>query len=176
MKKIFLTFAAFSFGATVAFAQTEQGTPAESQNELQVEKLSNSVAEEGKKEIDMTQLPAAVQEAFKNSEFKDWEVAAIYEVEAAKENMAATTETPAEGPVYEISLISKDMKDEIKDTEETIADEQEDAAEEEVAVTTETVKVEVPSLALRYDQEGNLIEQKQLKGDGSLEEVDEIEE
>ncbi|WP_017731377.1 hypothetical protein [Nafulsella turpanensis] len=171
MKKIFLTFAAFSFGATVAFAQTEQETPVEPQSELQVEKLSNSVAEEGKKEIDMAQLPAAVQEAFENSEFNDWEVAAVYEVEAVNENMAATTEAPAEGPVYEISLISKDMKDEIKDTEEAIADEQEEAVEEEeIAVTTETVEVKVPSLALRYDQEGTLIEQKQLKAEEEIEE------
>lgn len=176
MKKIFLTFAAFSFGASVAFAQTEQETPIEAQDELQVEKLSNSVAVDGKKEIDMNLLPAAVKEAFENSEFKDWKVAAVYEVEAGagNENMAATSEAATEGPVYEISLISKDMKDEIQDAEEEIADEQEDAVEEdEVNITTETVELKVPALSLTYDQEGKLLEQKQLKVEEKLEEIEE---
>ena len=175
MKKIFLTFAAFTFGASVAFAQTEQKKPVEAQDELQVEKLSNSVAEEGKTEIDLQQLPAAVLEAFESSEFNDWEVAAVYEVEAGaeKENMSAAPEANTEGPTYEISLISKDMKDEMKDTEEAIADEQEEAVEEEeIAVSTETVDVKVPALSLRYDQEGTLLEQKQLKGSEELEEIE----
>ena len=174
MKKIFLTFAAFTFGASVAFAQTEQEKPVEAQDELQVEKLSNSAAEEGKKEIDLNQLPAAVLEAFESSEFNDWEVAAVYEVEAANENMAATPQANTEAPVYEISLISKDMKDEIQDTEEAIADEQEDAVEEnQTVVSTETVEAKVPSLSLRYDQEGTLLEQKQVKGNEELEEIEE---
>ena len=176
MKKIFLTFAAFTFGASVAFAQTDTEAPVESQDELQVEKLSNNAVAEGKKEIDISQLPAAVQDAFKNSEFKDWEVAAVYEVEAGAEqteNMAISTEATTEGPTYEISLVSKDMKDEIKDTQEAIADEQEDAKEEgDVEVTTETVSVKVPAVSLHYDQEGKLLKQEEQKPENELDEME----
>jgi hypothetical protein len=178
MKKIFLTFAVFGFGATVAFAQTNPEVETDQpQTELQVEKLSNSAEMEGKKKIEMSELPAAVQEAFQNSEFKDWEVAEIYEVEATQEeniNMSATAEESAssEGVTYEINLISKDMKDEIEDSEEAVAEEQEEAVEENVEATTETVEVEVPALLLQYDKEGKLLKQEEQKSDNKLEELE----
>lgn len=175
MKKIFLTFAVFGFGATAAFAQTNPEVETDQpQTELQVEKLSNSTAMEGKKEIEMSELPAAVQEAFQNSEFKDWEVAAIYEVEATQEeniNLSATPEESAasEEATYEISLISNDMKDEIEDSEEAVTEEQEEAVEENVEATTKTVEVEVPALLLQYDKEGKLLKQEEQKNDSQLE-------
>jgi hypothetical protein len=178
MKKIFLTFAVFGFGATVAFAQTNPEVETEqAQTELQVEKLSNSAEMEGKKKIEMSELPAAVQEAFQNSEFKDWEVAEIYEVEASQEeniNMSATAEESAssEDVTYEINLISKDMKDEIEDSEEAVAEEQEEAVEENVEATTETIEVEVPALLLEYDKEGKLLKQEEQKSDNKLEELE----
>lgn len=180
MKKIFLTFAVVGFGATVAFAQvTPEPETEQQQEELQVEKLSNSAEMEGKKKIEMSELPLAVQEAFQNSEFKEWEVAAIYEVEAVPEgegniNMNATPEenVASEDVTYEISLISKDMKDEIQDTEEAVSEEQEEAVEENVEVTTETVQVEIPALLLQYDKEGKLLKQEEQKNDGQLEELE----
>lgn len=182
MKKIFLTFAVFGFGATVAFAQTTPEVETEQpQEELQVEKLSNTAEMEGKKKIEMSELPAAVQEAFQNSEFNDWEIAAIYVVEATQEeniNLSATPEENAapEDVTYEISLISKDMKDEIEDTEEVVAEEQEEATEEiveeKVEVTTETVEVEIPALLLQYDKEGNLLKQEEQKSDSKIEELE----
>ncbi len=178
MKKIFLTFAVFGLGATAAFAQTTPEVETEQpQTELQVEKLSNAAEMEGKKEIEMSELPAAVQEAFQNSEFKDWEVAAIYEVEAAQEEniqLSNTAEENAasEGVTYEISLISNDMQDEIEDSEEAIAEEQEEAVEENVEATTATVEVKVPAILLQYDTEGKLLKQEEQKSDNGLEEVE----
>jgi hypothetical protein len=178
MKKIFLTFAVFGFGATVAFAQTNPEVETDQpQTELQVEKLSNSTEMEGKKKIEMSELPAAVQEAFQNSEFKDWEVAEIYEVEATQEeniNLSATSEESAssEEVTYEISLLSKDMKDEIEDSQEAVAEGQEEAVEENVEATTETIEVEVPALLLQYDKEGKLLKQEEQKSDNKLEELE----
>lgn len=183
MKKIFLTFAVVGFGATVAFAQvTPEPETEHQQEELKIEKLSNSAEMEGKKKIEMSELPLAVQEAFQNSEFNEWEVAAIYEVDASQEgmegdeniNLSATPEeaVTSEDVTYEISLISKDMKDEIEDTQEAVTEEQEEATEENVVVTTETVEVKIPALLLQYDKEGKLLKQEEQKNDGQLEELE----
>ena len=169
MKKVFLSITALTFGASVAFAQTNETEVQQNQNsDLQIERLSNSPEEAGKKKIELGELPSAVHEAFKESEFKDWEVQEVYELSApATEGQEMTSDAgiaPAgEEAAYEIRLISKDMKDEISDSQEAIEDVQEDAAEadeaEEANVSTETVKVEVPAVVLQFDKEGNLIKQ-----------------
>lgn len=181
MKKILLSITALTFGATVAFAQTEIETP-ETQQETQSEEIAverlTSESEAGKRKIEMTELPASVQEAFQNSEFKDWEVAEIYEVGAAITEDATvdpsttTPEDAAQGIAtseasYEILVISKDMKDEIEDTQETIQEETEEILEEGEAaeVSTETVKVEIPAVVLKYDNQGQLLEQKEQKSE-----------
>lgn len=187
MKKILLSLTALTFGASVAFAQTEMEaeTQQETQEiqetqteELQIERLSNNSEASDKKKIEMSELPEAVQEAFQNSEFADWEVSGIYEVgtqaaeapetevmEPAATEEAAVTEPASEETSYEILLISKDMKDEIKDTQEAVQEENEDAAEDgEAAVSTENVAVEIPGVVLKYDSEGQLISQEDQKG------------
>lgn len=200
MKKILLSLTVLTFGASAAFAQTETETETqldtqtemevETQQEiqtedLQIERLSNKAEASDKREIEMSELPAAVQEAFQNSEFADWEVSGIYETAAPSEEApaeaaeteimepateeaaaAAAGETASEEVAYEILLISKDMKDEIEDTQEAVQEENEDAIEDgEAAVSTETVKVEIPGVVLKYDSEGQLISQEDQKSE-----------
>lgn len=204
MKKILLSLTVLTFGASAAFAQTETETETqletqtemevetqqeaqEAQTEdLQIERLSNKAEASDKREIEMSELPAAVQEAFKNSEFADWEVSGVYETAAAASEevpaeateteimepatedaaAAAAGETVTEEVAYEILLISKDMKDEIEDTQEAVQEENEDAIEDgEAAVSTENVKVEIPGVLLKYDSQGQLISQEDQKSE-----------
>ena len=167
MKKVFLSITALTFGASVAFAQTNETEVQQDQNsDLQIERLSDSPEEAGKKKIELGELPATVHEAFKASEYKDWEVQEIYEISSSStEGQEMTSDAgiaPAgEEATYEIRLISKDMKEEITDSQEAIEEVQEDATEaddaEEANVSTETVEVEVPAVVLKYDKDGNLI-------------------
>ncbi len=168
MKKVFLSITALTFSASAAFAQSSDIETSQNQSsDLQIERLSNSTEETGKKKIELSELPSAVSDAFRDSEFKDWEVTEVYEINSSSpENQTMTSDAgiaPAgEEATYEIRLISKDMKDEISDSQEAIEDVKEDANEadeaEEANVSTETMEVEVPSVVLKYDQEGNLIE------------------
>lgn len=180
MKKIFLTFAALAFGATISFAQTNQENEQEHESDkLEIERLSNTAEATGKKKIEMSELPLQVQEAFQKSEYKDWEVAEIYEIEEAAQGWVDEDIPLEEGQTeaslnsdysYEIVLLSQDMKDEVEDSQEAVADEQEDALEEEdVAVSTETVKVEVPALILHFDQEGKLLQKQDQEGSNPAE-------
>lgn len=174
MKKLFLTFAVVGLGAATAFAQEVESV--QQQEELQIEKLSNPAEMEGKKAIEMSELPQAVQDAFQNSEFKDWEVAAVYAVEAPQEeniqlsNTPEETAVPEENITYEISLVSQEIEEEIEEAEEAVTEAQEEATGEQVEVSTETVKVAVPALLLSYDKEGKLLKQEEQKNDSPLEE------
>lgn len=167
MKKLFLTIAAIAFGATISFAQTDREYESD---RLEIERLSNNTAETAKKKIDISELPLQVQEALQGSEYKDWEVAEIYEIEEAGQGWVDEDIPLEEGQTeasllsdfsYEIVLLSQDMKDEIEDSQEIVADEQEEAFEEEEAISTETVKVEVPAIILHYDEEGKLLNKQE---------------
>lgn len=175
MKKIFLTFAALAFGATVSFAQTSQEYEQEYEGDkLEIERLSNTVETAAKKKIEISELPLQVQEALQNSEYKDWEVAEIYEIEEAGQGWVDEDIPLEEGQTaaslisdfsYEIVLLGEDMKDETEAKQEAVADEQEDAIqEEEVAVSTETANMEVPAIILHFDQEGKLLQKQQHEG------------
>ena len=202
MKKILLSLTALTFCASVAFAQevevetqpsheetqTQPGQEEAQTEDLQIERLSNTAETSGKRKIEMSELPAAVQEAFQNSEFKDWEISGVYEVKAEAseaegmmedataeeavttetEEAATATETASQEASYEILLITKDMKDEIEDTQEIIQEEKEDAmedGEEAAEIATEKVSVEIPGVVLKYNAEGELISQEDQKGE-----------
>lgn len=162
MKKIILSITAFTFCATVSFAQTDTGIQEDQQqDDIQVERLSESPEMTGKTKIEMSALPAGVQQSFQESEFKDWKVAEVYELKAAEapeaeEGMPAEEATTEEA-AYEILLISQDLKEEITEAEEK----EEAQTEEEVEVTTEKVMVEVPAIVLQYNKEGKLIKQEE---------------
>lgn len=159
MKKTFLTLVAFGFGASVAFAQTPVPQE-ETQQGVQTEQddAMLSQEEEGRTQIEMYELPVAVQDAFKNGQYKDYEVLAIYEVSAEPQEGAATemegTEeeaTVAQGVTYEIELASEG---ESYGTEQAVEDGME-------GVETERVSARQPDVVLQFDANGQLINEEQ---------------
>lgn len=158
MKKTFLTLVAFGFGASVAFAQTPVPQE-ETQQGVQTEQddATLSQEEEGRTQIEMYELPVAVQDAFKNGQYKDYEVLAIYEVSAEPQEGAATemegTEgaTVAQGVTYEIELASEG---ESYGTEQAVEDGME-------GVETERVSARQPDVVLQFDANGQLINEEQ---------------
>ncbi len=91
MKKLMI-MAAFSFFAVAA--ANAQVTPAETETEdttsMQMEEATPMQDE--RKEIELSEAPEAVQTAFQDSEYADWEVVSAYEV------------TSDEGTTYEMTI------------------------------------------------------------------------
>lgn len=167
MKKLFLTIAAIAFGATISFAQTDREYESD---RLEIERLSNTAETSGRKKIDISELPLQVQEALQGSEYKDWEVAEIYELEEAGQGWVDEDIPLEEGQTeasllsdfsYEIVLLGQDIKDEMEDGREAVTKEQEKALEEETEMNTETVKAEAPAVILHYDEEGKLLKKQE---------------
>lgn len=115
MKKLFLTIVAVGFSFSLGFAQTT-GTDAAQQEQqdsrLQQEELHEVIVyerervrradEAEKRRVGMDALPDAVQEAFRESEYSDWQILAIFELEG--EAAAIEVEEDRE-TVYAIELI-----------------------------------------------------------------------
>lgn len=177
MKKLFLTIAAVAIGTTVSFAQSNGEYES---GKLEIERLSNTAETAVKKKIDVSELPLQVQEALQQSEYKDWEIAEIYEIEEEGRGWVDEDIPLEEGQTaaslisdfsYEIIMLSQDMQEEIEDSQEAITDKQDDATVEEETVSTETVEVEVPAIILHYDQEGKLLK-KEGEEDPAPEDID----
>jgi hypothetical protein len=85
MKKTALTFVAIAFGMGVSFAQTTPQTedkPAVNTEEsITTDKMSDKPAQPGLRDMEVADLPAAVQESLKSDEFKAYTVLAVAEVE-----------------------------------------------------------------------------------------------
>lgn len=189
MKKTALTFVAVAFGTCVAFAQTnptQDDKTINTEETITTDKMSDVAEDEmaGRRVLQVEELPEAVQASLQNSDFKDWEIVSVTELQAnahgqtTRENMANVEgqENAAGGAenaavFYEIALISKDMQDEIEDTQEQTEELQEDVAEEgDVnAVEEAGVSIKVPGVTLRFDQSGNLISQTENTDDASTE-------
>lgn len=157
MKKTFLTFVAFGFGLSVAFAQTTVPQE-ETQEEVQMEQNDAMMAEEdGRKQIEMYELPVAVQDAFKNGQYKDYQVLAIYEVTAEGQDASDIQESEGAaatqaGVIYEIELAAEG---ETYGSEQTV---EEDGME---GIETERVSARQPDVILLFDENGQLIEEEQ---------------
>lgn len=156
MKKTLMTFVAVGFGVSVAFAQTT--TPQEEVQENQTEQTEMMPDEEGKKRIEMYELPVAVQDAFKNGQYKEYEVLAIYEVtpEAEVTEMQDTEgeAVAQQAVVYEIELAS-DAATEAYGNQQTVEEEGMEGIE------TERVSVREPEVILYFDATGQLIKEEQ---------------
>ena len=142
MKKTFLTLAAIVFGFSVSFAQTVEpaAAPQEEAQEQTMPANDMAEAEQGRTEVEMAALPVAVQDAFKNGQYSDYDVLAIYEVSAEEGDATAT-----EGTVYEFELAQQ--------AEATEATELE-------GVETENVSVRSADVILQIDENGQVIEEK----------------
>lgn len=144
MKKTFLTLAAIVFGFSVSFAQTVEpaAAPQEEAQEQTLPANDMAEAEQGRTEVEMAALPVAVQDAFKNGQYSDYEVLAIYEVSAEEADATAT-----EGTVYEFELAQQ-------------AEATETEATELEGVETENVSVRSADVILQIDENGQVIEEK----------------
>ena len=136
MKKIFLTLVAVGFGVSVSFAQateTQVETPQQDAQMEQTQPADNMAQEEqGRTEVEMAAVPTPVQDAFKNGQYSDMEVLAIYEIAGA------------EGTVYEFEL----------------ADAAGAENNELEGVETENVSARQPAVILQIDENGQVIEEK----------------
>lgn len=135
MKKTFLTFVAVGFGVSVAFAQTAEPADVQQQEpQEQVQSAETMVqAEESRREVEMTTLPAAVQEGFQNGQYSDMEVLAIYEV---------TAEDGTEATIYQFELAEASESTEME------------------GVETENVSNRQADLLLHIDENGQVVEEK----------------
>ncbi len=142
MKKTFLTLVAVGFGVSVSFAQTApvQGTETE-QSGMQTEQTDNMYQqEEGRTEVEMSEVPVAVQDAFKNGQYSNYEVLSIYEKEAE------------EGKKYEFELAQSGA---------AATEGQETAVEEGIAgVETERVSDRQADVIVYFDENGQVLEEK----------------
>jgi hypothetical protein len=155
MKKIFLTVIAVGFSFSHVFAQAT-GTEATQQEQqdtrLQQEEPHEVIVYERervrreddaeRKRVGMDALPDAVQEAFRESEYSDWQVLAIFELEG--EAAAIEVEEDRE-TIYAIELI--------EDIEEA---------------TQPGAVVRRPDMVLHFDEEGEKLKatdpEKVMKG------------
>lgn len=154
MKKTFLTFVAVGFGVSVAFAQT---APAEAQDaevqtqteaaaapeaEVEAEEATETIAagDEARErtKVEMSALPLATQVAFKNGEYSELEVLAVYEVAA---------EEGAEGKVYEFELAQEGETSEPAEIE---------------GVEVEKVSDRQPDMILAIDENGQVVKEEKL--------------
>ena len=146
MKKTFLTLVAVGFGVSVSFAQTtapEQGAELE-QNQVQTEQADNIYQQdENRKEVEMSEVPVAVQDAFKNGQYSSYEVISIYEKEAE------------EGKKYEFELAQSNAAE---NTETEVSTEDGMAG-----IETERVSDRQPDVIVYFDENGQLLEEKEAE-------------
>lgn len=145
MKKTFLTLVAVGFGVSVSFAQVIPVEETEGTNIMEQTEVTDQ--NEARVQIEMVELPVAVQDAFKNGQYKDREVLAIYEVPAS-----AVEEVAVEGVLYEFELApaSAVTEEEMEVTEDGME-----------GIEKEQVSALQPELIVIYDQNGQLVEEQQ---------------
>lgn len=140
MKKTLMTFAAIGFSFSVAFAQSApvETNPSVTQTE---QTAVSPQTENDRKEVKMEALPEAVEQSFSNSQYKEWQVLAIYE----------TKPESGDKVVYEFELAQAG----------NTAEEASTADDELNAIEKEQVSVRQPDFILQLDQEGNIVKEEE---------------
>jgi hypothetical protein len=148
MKKTFLTILAAGFGFSVAFAQT---TPTqENQQEAQVQteqSVTSNQGEKDRRQVEMSELPQETQDAFKNGEYSDLKVLAIYEITPNAQDVVAMTD---KGTIYEFELAQAEEAA-AGTTDEGLA-----------GIETERVSARQPDIILHIDDKGQVVKEKNL--------------
>lgn len=172
MKKTLMTFVAVGFGVSVAFAQVT-GTPQEGEQqdtdlqntEYNQQDQQNQYAqdEEGKRRVEMSELPMEVQQAFRDSEYNNWEVLAIYEMkdEQSTEEIGTTgTETDSEmgqqdqGVTYAFELAENGQGEQGALGQDGTTDDGMGGVE------TERVSERQPDKIVHFDEAGEVVKEK----------------
>lgn len=144
MKKTIMTFVAVGFSFSMAFAQA--GAPVQNKPQdiaVQEQQAVNAGQEQTKKqEVRMKDLPLAVQEAFKEGEYSQMEVLAIYLKPSAKDEPA----------VFEFELAKAEEGAGSAGTPEEGLD----------GVELERVSERQPDIVLLMDENGKVVKEKSL--------------
>lgn len=163
MKKTLMTFLAVGFGVSVAFAQTTgEGTHQDTEyNQQQTTQQSDNVygqdqEEEGKRRIEMYELPVAVQDAFQNGQYSNYEVLAIYEMTDDQDQRQGTagvgTDTGmAEGVKYAFELAQNSQDD------QTAMGQDDDGMG---GIETERVSDREADMMIVFDENGQVVKEK----------------
>ena len=153
MKKTFLTFIAVGFGFSVAFAQTTPTQENQQEAQVQTEQTVVNQGEQERRQVEMSELPQATQDAFKNGQYSEMEVLAVYEVTSKAETDVAMTKE--QRTLYEFELAQAQAQ-----TEEAI-----DAGTTDdglAGIETERVSELQPDIILQIDENGEVVKEKNL--------------
>ncbi len=148
MKKTLMTFVAVGFSFSVAFAQTTAPAQDNIQDiQAQEQQAEMAAQDQGKKrEVKMRDLPVAVQEAFKQGEYSQMEVLAVYVSPSAEEKSPAVFE-------FELGRAGEE-KNATAAPEEGLD-----------GVELETVSARQPDVVLHIDENGEVLKEKNLDED-----------
>lgn len=148
MKKVIMTFVAVGFSFSVAFAQTT--TPVQNnQQDIAVQEQPAEVAGQDqatKREVEMKDLPVAVQDAFKEGEYSQMEVLAVYLTPSPKDKPAA----------FEFELAKAEEAASASGTPEEGLD----------GVELERVSERQPDIVLLIDENGEVLKENNLDEEG----------
>jgi hypothetical protein len=172
MKKTLMTFVAVGFGVSVAFAQVT-GTPQEGEQQdtdlqnteynQQDQQTQNEYAqdEEGKRRVEMSELPLEVQQAFRESEYNNLEVLAIYEMkdeQSTEEIGTAGTDTEMgqqdQGVTYAFELAETGQGEQGAMGQEGTTDDGMGGVE------TERVSERQPDKIVHFNEAGEVVKEK----------------
>lgn len=158
MKKVFLTFIAAGFGFSVAVAQVAPTPENQQDKEVQTEQSVASQEEENRRQVEMSELPQATQDAFKNGAYSDFQVLAIYETKPNAKEVSAMTEQTT---LYEFELAqaSAEKSADAGTVDDGLA-----------GVEKEPVSARQPDVILHIDENGELVEEKKLDEEENKEE------
>lgn len=172
MKKTLMTLVAVGFGVSVAFAQTTgegtqgEGTQQDTEYNQQQTQQSDVYGqdEEGKRRVEMYELPVAVQDAFKNGQYSDWEVLAIYEMtddeghQQGTEGVGMDTDSQDQGVTYAFELVQNGQGDQSAmgqdDATGTTTDDGMGGVE------TERVSDREADMIVHFDENGQVVKEK----------------
>jgi hypothetical protein len=144
MKKTFLTFIAVGFGFSVAFAQTTPTQENQQDTQIQTEQTVANQGEKDRRQVEMSELPQEAQDAFKNGQFSDLQVLAVYEI---------TPASAGEATVYEFELAQGQAE------EATDAGTTDDGL---AGVETEQVSERQPDIILQIDENGQVVKEENM--------------
>jgi hypothetical protein len=145
MKKTLMTFVAVGFGVSVAFAQTAPAETNQQDIQTQTEQTATiNQDEQDRRKVELSELPQEAQDAFKNGQYSDLQVLAVYEIKP---------ESAEEATVYEFEL-AQAQAEEATDTGTT--------NDGLAGVETEQVSERQPDIILQIDENGEIKKEENL--------------
>lgn len=179
MKKTALTLVAVAFGSCVAFAQTtpqtDETVTTDTEQTLTIDRMSDTPAEAGRRDIKVEELPAAVQEQLASGEFASLQVVTVAEVQPQADDETGAVQ-------YEVALQDNTADAAAEPSLVVYFDEQgqllssnQPAVEEEVEATEETeteVEAETETEVEEVEGEAEVEVDSEVEGEVEAEEVE----